>query len=153
EAVTLPPVLSIEHLLPQKFVLGDYPYASQMPLKDEEAPERCRSRVMHTIGNLTLLTQSLNTAISNGPFDAKRAAIAEQSDLRLNAWLRAGTHATWCETDIVARGTKLLEYAVTTWWRPADTRKRVSGNGAQGITHFRDRLAALFESGALKENE
>ena len=37
------------------------------------------------MGNLTLLTQELNSSISNGPFVDKSTAIAADSDLRLNA--------------------------------------------------------------------
>lgn len=50
--------------------------------------------MLHTIGNLTLMTQSLNAAVSNGPFEAKSTAIAVDSDLRLNAWLRNGKHTS-----------------------------------------------------------
>ena len=48
--------LTVEHLLPQNGRIEDYPYA---PLpKDEEdvSPEARRKRLLHTVGNLTLLT-------------------------------------------------------------------------------------------------
>src|SRR5262249_40141297 len=67
ESVTLPKQLSVEHLLPQKGTLADYPYAEKMPLQLTETPERCRGRMINTMGNLTLLTQELNSSVSNGP--------------------------------------------------------------------------------------
>ncbi len=153
EAVSLPVSLTIEHLLPQKFAIKDYPYAVPMPLKEDETPERCRARVMHAIGNLTLLTQSLNTAVSNGPFVAKSAAIAAESDLRLNAWLRAGAHTVWSETEIATRATKLFEFALVIWSRPPDTRKRETADPTQNFTHFKKRFGALIDAGVLKDGE
>src|SRR5712664_1417186 len=77
EAVSLPKSLSVEHLLPQKGQLWDYPYADGMPLEPDETNDKCRERLIHTVGNLTLLTQELNSAVSNGPFEAKAAQIVQ----------------------------------------------------------------------------
>lgn len=118
EAVTLPPQLSVEHLLPQKGTLADYPYAEKMPLQPAETPERGRGRVINTMGNLTLLTQELNSSVSNGPFKDKSVAIAADSDLRLNAWLRPEPVAIWSEVTIAARGEELLKTAFQIWARP-----------------------------------
>jgi hypothetical protein len=105
-------------LLPQKGKLVDYPYANAMPLEPGETSERCRERIIHTIGNLTLLTQELNSAASNGPIRAKSQAIADDSDLRLNAWLRGDPIEIWSETDILIRGEELLKSAILVWRHP-----------------------------------
>jgi uncharacterized protein with ParB-like and HNH nuclease domain len=107
--------LTVEHLLPQNGRIEDYPYAP-MP-KDEEdvSPEARRKRLLHTVGNLTLLTGPLNSSISNGPFSAKRTAIVDESDLRLNAWMRTDARTTWGETDILQRGADLFERAAMIW--------------------------------------
>jgi hypothetical protein len=118
EAVTLIRPLSVEHLLPQKGSLANYPLATNMPLASGETPERCRARLINTIGNLTLLTQELNSSISNGPFLEKSKAIAADSDLRLNAWLRSGPRAMWSEDDIQLRGKDLFKTAVQIWEHP-----------------------------------
>lgn len=152
EAVRLPLALSIEHLLPQKYSLGDYPYAEAMPLRDDETPDRCRRRMLHTIGNLTLLTQTLNTSVSNGPFGNKSKAIAADSDLRLNAWLRSGEHRSWSEADIITRGNELFERGLTLWPRPADTRKKTVAEPT-ATPHFTERLQRLIASGSLKDGE
>lgn len=118
EAVILPDFLSVEHLLPQKGALADYPYAETLPLLSGESVERCRERMLHTIGNLTLLTSELNSSVSNGPFPVKVANIAANSDLRLNAWLRAAPPQSWSEGSIVERGELLFATALEIWTRP-----------------------------------
>jgi hypothetical protein len=119
EAISLPDRLSVEHLLPQKGAIEDYPYAQPMPLQPGETIERCRARLLDTIGNLTLLTQELNSSISNGLFDKKSAAIKDDSDLRLNAWLRDGAVVSWSEADIEARGMRLFDSAKAVWGHPS----------------------------------
>ena len=118
EVMGLPENLTVEHLLPQKGALTDYPYATSMPLEAGETPERSRARIIHTVGNLTLLTRSLNASVSNGPFSAKRTQIVEDSDLRLNAWLRTDQRTTWSEADISERAEKLFVLALSLWPRP-----------------------------------
>ena len=54
--------------LEQQGKLADYPYAEPMPMEQDESQDRCRQRLINTMGNLTLLTQELNSAVSNGPF-------------------------------------------------------------------------------------
>lgn len=118
EPVTLLEGLTVEHLLPQQGKLSDYPYADSMPLEQEETPERCRQRLINTMGNLTLLTRELNSTVSNGPFTAKAEGIRVDSDLRLNAWLRSESWTLWSESDIQQRGRELMEAALLEWPSP-----------------------------------
>ena len=74
---------------------------------------------MHSLGNLTLLTQELNSSVSNGPFVTKRPEIAKQSVRRLNTYFQDAT--TWDEAEIAKRGEKLLEHAKRIWPRPQAT--------------------------------
>ena len=53
-----PPDLSVEHLLPQQGSVLDYPYPPEPEQSDGLSPEMRRARAIHTIGNLTLLTQA-----------------------------------------------------------------------------------------------
>jgi hypothetical protein len=118
EAVKLPVSLTIEHLLPQKGSLSDYPFDDAMPLLAGENSDRCRERMLHTVGNLTLLTSELNASVSNGPFPAKVAKIISDSDLRLNAWLRCDAPTAWSEQSIITRGENLFESVVEIWRGP-----------------------------------
>ena len=122
EAVTLPSVLSVEHLLPQRGSRSDYPLATDQLVIGDETPDQCRERLLHTVGNLTLLTSELNASASNGPFPAKAEKIIADSDLRLNAWLRTDPPSTWLDDAIVARGKGLFAQAIEIWPRsPNDT--------------------------------
>lgn len=118
EAVTLPDKLTVEHLLPQKGTLADYPFADPMPLVSGETADRCRARLIHTVGNLTLLTGELNAAASNGPFPDKVRKIVADSDLRLNAWLRDVPPLQWSETSIASRASSLFASAAAIWSHP-----------------------------------
>jgi hypothetical protein len=115
EPIVLPEGLTVEHLLPQNAAISDYPYPEVAGDKEAEAPDVRRSRMIHTIGNLTLLTGPLNSSVSNRPFADKRPAIAENSALRLNARFQAPEKSTWSELDIADRGRDLFAYAKVLW--------------------------------------
>ena len=95
--------LTIEHIYPQN-----------------PAPEFWESledsTIIHTMGNLTLLTGALNSSVSNGAFINKRAEIAKQSRLRLNsAFQDLAGQTTWGVSDIASRAETLFEYAKKIW--------------------------------------
>lgn len=98
--------LTIEHIYPQNPEAGAWP-----PLEQET--------LLHTFGNLTLLTQRLNSSISNGPFARKRPEIARQSRLRLNVYFQDyRDEDIWSAADIVQRGAKLFEVTRHIWPHP-----------------------------------
>ena len=75
--------------------------------------------MLHTFGNLTLLTQGLNSSVSNGPFVRKRPAITAQSQLLLNAYFqRFGDGDRWAAPEILVRGQELFKVALGVWPRP-----------------------------------
>jgi len=116
EAVGLPPGLTIEHVLPQGWTPEQWPLTI-----DNEMERTRRSQLLHTMGNLTLLTQPMNTYVSNGPFILKRPEIT-QSLLSLNAYFQREAFQTqtpvWLEEQIITRGSDLFEIAKTIWPRP-----------------------------------
>jgi hypothetical protein len=93
---------------------------------DETGDER-RNRLKHSFGNLTLLTQSLNSSVSNGPFLGKREEITAQSNLRLNAYFQKADE--WDEAAIIARGGVLFDVAKQIWPR-AEPAPASSGSNA-----------------------
>lgn len=118
-------LLTVEHLLPQGWeASGHYPVPG---MTDEFRAKR--NQLLHTFGNLTLLTQSLNSAVSNGPFldvydadgkklqDGKRSQICSQSLLNMNAYFQS--IPTWEEQEISARATTLLGQALKSWPNPS----------------------------------
>lgn len=109
--------LSVEHILPQKWTPDNYPFTSG---NDSGQQEIYRNQYLHNIGNLTLLTQSLNSSVSNGSFVGKRSAIAQQSSLRLNVYFQSPPDGLdiWNENSIKRRAKELLKIGLHLWPRP-----------------------------------
>jgi Protein of unknown function DUF262/Protein of unknown function (DUF1524) len=106
--------LTIEHLLPRS-------WETYWPLRDEEDEATARSNrssVLHTLGNLTLLSHALNPSISNGPWQKKRAAILKHSALNLNRSLEE--YDEWNEDATLKRGKALFRIAKKIWPGPSD---------------------------------
>jgi len=105
--------LTIEHLMPQD-------WEKHWPLPEarnsDDDPQGVRDRLIHTFGNLTLLTKKLNPSVSNGPWTKKRDQITKHSILRLNNVL--AEHDEWNERMIRKRGEALLKQFKDTWPRP-----------------------------------
>ncbi|MBF8651543.1 DUF262 domain-containing protein [Pseudomonas putida] len=113
ETLVLPDGLTVEHVLPQKWQTN-WPLAEDTPENQER-----RRRLLHSIGNLTLVTQAFNSALSNEPFAVKRQEIVTTSLLMLNMHFQAfGENDGWEEEQIVSRADKLFSYALSLWPRP-----------------------------------
>lgn len=117
EKVQIEKKLSIEHLLPQHWE-EHWPLPSDVPEDKREARSQLREKMLHMVGNLTLVTKRLNPAISNGPWFKTREQILKHSALNLNrAFLDT---ETWDEEIIEKRSATLFETAVKLWPYPAD---------------------------------
>lgn len=118
EEVTIGGKLTIEHVLPQEWKSADWlePVGFETRPESEETAKERRNRLKHSFGNLTLLTQKLNSSVSNGPYDKKRLKIAKQSTLRLNTHFQ--DTMKWNEEEIEKRGRILLEEAKNIWPYP-----------------------------------
>ncbi len=126
EAIVVTSPLSVEHLMPVD-------WRSEWPLPDgqpglsvselEEASDddpraratRARDRAIHTVGNLTLITQPLNSAQSNSSWDVKRPELLSHSLLPIN--LELSSPCNWDEGAIQDRGRRLFERALSIWPR------------------------------------
>ena len=80
-----------------------------------------RNKVIHTLGNLTLLTEKLNPSVSNSAWPIKKEKIKDDSILLLNKQLEI--YKTWSEKTIKARGLELFNLAQKIW--PAPTKRQV----------------------------
>jgi Protein of unknown function (DUF1524) len=98
--------------------VSDYPYAPLPADKMGDGPDERRRKLLHTLGNLTLLTGPLNSSISNGPFADKRPQIAANSALRLNARFQDHSIVSWSEEDVVRRANDLFDVATSIWSPP-----------------------------------
>lgn len=134
EALPLPinNSLTIEHIMPQGFKPEEWPYSEreteelkklesaqkELESKQQELRSR-RFTLLHSLGNLTLLTQPLNSEVSNGPFQTKRPEITKQSLLILNSYFqRFSDSNAWDENKILERGTHLAGLALKVWQYP-----------------------------------
>lgn len=75
--------------------------------------ELARSEHVHRIGNLTLLTSSLNSTVSNGPWSTKRERIVANDVMLLNRYFRDAEG--WDETAIDQRTTLLTDLLLQIW--------------------------------------
>lgn len=112
ETQTVPRNLHIEHIMPQG-------WHRHWPLPadevDEEGATATRDRLIHSIGNLTLVHQRLNSALSNAPWEEKRETLGHHSTLFLNKALLENAPPVWDETAIADRARQLHRAAVKVW--------------------------------------
>ena len=124
EKVVINENLTIEHVLPQSYKESDYP----LPVADDDIEKKKADRWnrLNSFGNLTLLTQALNSSVSNGPFhsytnekgkriEGKRQAICKQSYLKLNTYFQDFAGIEWDDAQILKRGKILFEKAKVLW--------------------------------------
>lgn len=76
---------------------------------------RCRQSLKNTLGNLTVLNAGLNMQIKNYPWEIKRQAIRDATQLRMNFDL--ADESEWREDQIAQRGKDLSDILVAAWPR------------------------------------
>lgn len=114
-----PKGLTIEHIIPQS-------WQEHWPLPDsgDDAAnlqaEKARRERIHRLGNLSLVTGSLNLALGNDPWSQKKAQLLEFSRLQLNADLVTNPlyASKFDEESIDERGERLARLLVDEWPGP-----------------------------------
>lgn len=98
----------IEHLLPRS-------WKETWPVGTPDEAEERQAHV-HRLGNLTLLTTSLNSKVSNGPWPAKRSALQDHNTITLTGRVIKRTEQLpWDEQLIDERTNELIETLVHIW--------------------------------------
>ena len=113
EQADVPRTLTIEHLMPVSWE-ANWPLLDGV---DEESGRERRNRLVHTVGNLTLVNQKLNSHMSNAGWETKRNGLLEHSVLMLNRELR--NSAEWSEDAIRARSSRMAELISECWPGPS----------------------------------
>lgn len=108
--VRIESALTVEHVMPQKWQTHWAP-----PIGDHGAATR--DRLLHTFGNLTLLTGPLNSSLQNASFAIRRPEIAKAALLNLNVPFQ-NPHLEWNEGTILERGEQLFAAARLVWPAP-----------------------------------
>ena len=106
EKISFKEALTIEHLIPRKWEENWPILFDKTILGEEERAKARRNKEIHRIGNLTLLTRSLNPALSNSAWNTKRDEISKHCALALNRKLMV--YDNWSEADIENRTKSLL---------------------------------------------
>ncbi|MDE0461187.1 MAG: DUF262 domain-containing protein [Caldilineaceae bacterium] len=112
EPLVIPTKLTIEHLMPVS-------WEAHWPLPEGDDPVASaenRHRIVHTIGNLTLVTRKLNSAMSNAPWDEKRAELSKFSKMSLSDVLTM--ESQWNEEKILARSRHMARLISQCWPGP-----------------------------------
>lgn len=113
EQTIIPDGLWTEHVLPTT-------WNENWPFEDGNFVERFssdqkvvrRNALVHTLGNLTLLTRELNIAAGNRSFKEKRLKF-ENSGLFLNKWF--AKKLVWAEEEILERSGHMATLAIRIW--------------------------------------
>ena len=103
--------LTIEHVMPQNWRNGEWGTPNQ-----QESEQR--DSLIHTIGNLTLVTGPLNSAMADRSWENKQEALKEHDTLFLNKRLLRGGISEWNEEKIINRARDLADTAIRIWPHP-----------------------------------
>jgi Protein of unknown function DUF262/Protein of unknown function (DUF1524)/Restriction Enzyme Adenine Methylase Associated len=134
---------AIEHIMPRK-------WAAHWPMSEGSRGEDERDRLIHTIGNLTLLTGKLNSKVSNGPWlgaEGKRSGLEAHDVLFLNRELLKTFGDAWSDAAIRSRTDELANLIVEIWPVPRDHHSGFAHDKARP-RHKVD-LADLLNAGSL----
>lgn len=118
EDVRIANKLSVEHVMPQDYRVEDYPLRRTEDGTHEDLLAR-RAEMLHSIGNLTLVTNPLNSSLGKASFSRKRREIAGNSLLRLNRYFQdLSDEDVWDEEAITRRAEQLFAVARQIWPYP-----------------------------------
>lgn len=114
ESMAMPEGLWTEHVLPASWT-EEWPFRSgeYVPRDSGDPKAEERNRLLHSLGNLTLLTSGLNISSGNRSFLEKRQNLEEHTSLFLNRWFQQ--RESWHESDIEERGGYLARVGVDIW--------------------------------------
>ena len=117
EQMAVPKRLTIEHLMPVGWNQRNWPLPADI---DTDVAALQRNSIIHSIGNLTLTTQKLNSSMSNSPWANKRNELQEHSVLLLNNELIVQT--SWDEATIRSRSRRMADLVIERWPGPSSER-------------------------------
>lgn len=126
ELVSIYGALTVEHILPQNWIehwplqdgskgLTEVELWGAGPQDAKATATRNRNAALQTFGNLTILTQALNSSASNSAWPDKKGELLRHSLLPINQQLHS--FDTWDEETIEDRANVLLKRALELWPR------------------------------------
>ena len=113
EDLEVPKNLTIEHVMPVGWGTDNWPLP---PDADTVQTSYQRNTFIHTVGNLTLTTQKLNSSMSNSGWEEKRSELLEHATLLLNNELTLND--AWDEGRIHDRSQRIAKLIAEVWPGP-----------------------------------
>ncbi len=113
EQTSVPRNLTIEHLMPTGWEQTKWPLPKNV---DTVAATYQRNTLIHSTGNLTLVTQKLNSSMSNDPWQSKRDELQKYAVLLLNNELLP--QPSWDEDTIRDRSRRMAKLVSERWPGP-----------------------------------
>ncbi len=133
---------TIEHILPQEW---------RANWRELDSDENSRDDLVHTLGNLTLVTRALNSRLSNAAWlgaSGKREALAEHDTLLLTRRVVRDGGERWTDAHIVDRTEELIEAILEIWPVPEGHRSQVSTSSER--TQYTTSVLDLIRVGLLE---
>jgi uncharacterized protein with ParB-like and HNH nuclease domain len=129
EEISIDSPLTVEHILPQSWIeywplpdgskgLDFMELWDSLPDDPKGMATKRRNAMLQTFGNLTILTQALNSSVSNSSWKDKRPQLLAASLLPIN--LQLHTIDSWDEIAIEERTKALFARAIKIWPGPID---------------------------------
>lgn len=135
---------TIEHVMPQG-------WQRHWPLDGADQDER--DRRVQSLGNLTLVTQSLNSRVSNAPWTSiggKREALNEHTSLLMTRTIVENSPAVWDDDDIDARTRRLTDAILEIWPVPEGHHRSSPDSPERARRQNRVEVADLVRAGILQ---
>ncbi|BDZ47189.1 GmrSD restriction endonuclease domain-containing protein [Naasia aerilata] len=134
---------TIEHIMPQE-------WRTNWPADPQGADPEARDALVQTLGNLTLVTQSLNSKVSNGPWHGehgKRTLLNGLTSILLTREVVDRGADGWDEARIRQRTENLISDILKTWEVPVGHTGKVAG-AVERASH-RVEVADLVRAGLV----
>lgn len=153
EKISIDSELTIEHIMPQEWQANWPLFNSETKkapdaLDDEAERIQKREQTIHTFGNLTLLTQKLNSSVSNEKFSVKMRAILRHSSLEINKILQK--EIEWNEESINNRAHDLYLAASTIWTTPIRIESPIAESEVAIEVVFENTKVQRLKKGAIR---
>lgn len=134
-------VYSLEHLIPQG-------WEKNWPLPSDVSPQ-VRGKNIHVLGNLTLVTRSLNSSLSNDKWERKKESLSERDIGFMNKKIISEYHEAWTDADVESRTSEIENIVLQIW--PVPEGHKVNVGSARLTKSKREVLLIhLLEDGCVK---
>ena len=134
-------VYSVEHLIPQG-------WEKNWPLPDSVTPQ-ARGKHVHLLGNLTLVTKSLNSSLSNDKWEKKKESLTDRDIGFMNKKIISEHADDWNDFDVEERTAEIEKVILQIW--PVPVGHKVDVGAVRSAKSKREVLLShLLEAGYIK---